>query len=515
MKRSEILKDMIEGAKKEMRNIQDINDVNSESVKIKQNVTDVVEKNQDKQFMQSEMIPVPKVMGITAASLGDQDFKNEYCLKYPYITGSMVRGIASKQMVVKMGKAGMMGFLGTGGMNLSEIEDAIQYLQKELAGGQSYGLNLLHNPNNPSMEEKTVDLYLKYGVKNVEASAYLMVTPALVKYHAKGLSKDQSGRITSSNKIIAKLSRPEVAEFFLNPASEQILNKLLTENKITKEEAELSKEIPIADDICVEADSGGHTDGGIAYVLMPAMIKLRDDMMKKYPNQKKVHIGAAGGIGTPEAAAAAFILGADFITTGSINQCTVEAGTSDAAKDLLQQMNVQDTDYAPAGDMFEIGAKVQVLKKGLFFPARANKLYDLYRQYNSLEEIDEKTKTQIQEKYFKKSFSSIYEDCKAYFKSQDSNEIEKAEKNPKMKMAIIFRWYFGYSTQLALTGSEESKVDYQIHCGPSLGAFNQWVKGTDLENWRNRHVDEIALKLLNETADILNQRFNRFHNEIV
>src|SRR3954462_15450892 len=101
--------------------------------------------------------------------------------------------------------------------------------------------------------------------------------------------------------------------------------------------------------------------------------------MSKYRYQNKIRIGAAGGIGTPHAAAAAFILGADFILTGSINQCTVEAGTSAAAKDGLQELNVQDTDYAPAGDMFELGARVQVAKRGLFFPARANRLYELYQ----------------------------------------------------------------------------------------------------------------------------------------
>jgi len=197
------------------------------------------------------------------------------------------------------------------------------------------------------------------------------------------------------------------------------------------------------------------------------------------------------------------MMGADFIVTGSINQCTVEAGTSVRVKELLQQINVQDTDYAPAGDMFELGAKVQVLKRGVFFPARANKLFELYRQFKSLDEIDDKTKTQIQEKYFHKSFSEIYQEIKSFYPSQ---EIEKAEQNPKHKMALIFRWYFGNSTQLALKGIEDGIVDYQVHCGPALGAFNQWVKGTDLENWANRHVDEIGIKLMEETALLLNQR---------
>lgn len=441
--------------------------------------------------------------GVTPSSLGDEEFRQDYNLKYACLAGGMYRGVASREMVVRMGRAGMMGFYGTGGLELDQISDTIKNIQKELSQGQPYGMNLLHNLYNPETEEKTIDIFLAHGVKNIEAAAFLSITPALVKYRAKGLIRDQQGKVITHNRIIAKVSRPEVAEVFLSPAPERILNKLVAENKITPEEAELARGIPVADDICVEADSGGHTDGGVAYVLMPAMLKLRDEMMKKYKYQKEVRVGAAGGIGAPEAAAAAFILGADFILTGSINQCTVEAGTSDAVKDLLQQMNVQDTEYAPAGDMFELGAKVQVLKKGLFFPARANKLFELYRQHNSLDEIDEKTSKQIQERYFKRSFEEVYGEVKSYTSDQ---EIEDAERNPKHKMALVFRWYFGHSARLALTGSEDFKVDYQVHCGPALGAFNQWVKGTELEDWRNRHVDEIGKKLMTETAELLNHR---------
>lgn len=445
--------------------------------------------------------------GITAMSLGDAEFKKDYNLKYAYLTGSMYRGISSKDIVVKMARAGMMGFFGTGGLNFPEIEKSIREIQKELPNGHAYGINLLHNPADPEREEETVDLLLRYGVRTIEASAYMGITPSLVHYRAHNLTRNGGGAVTVFNRIIAKVSRPEVAEAFLNPAPARLAEKLVQESKITREQAELLQKIPMADDLCVEADSGGHTDGGVAYALMPAMVKLRDEMMKKYQYRKKVRVGAAGGIGTPEAAAAAFILGADFILTGSINQCTVEACTSTAVKDMLQQMNVQDTEYAPAGDMFEMGAKVQVLKKGVFFPARANKLYDLYIRHNSLDEIDEKTRKQLQERYFKRSFEEIYQEVKTFYPQE---EITKAERNPKHKMALIFRWYFGYSTRLALSGAPGQEVDYQIQCGPALGAFNQWVKGTNLDDWRERHVDEIAEKLMNETAVVLNQRFQFF-----
>jgi trans-AT polyketide synthase/acyltransferase/oxidoreductase domain-containing protein len=444
--------------------------------------------------------------GITAASLGSEQFRRDYNLKYAYMTGAMYRGIASKEMVVRMGRAGMMGFFGAGGLKMSQIEEAIVFIKGQLGPGQAYGLNLVHNSSDPAVEEQTVDLFLKHGITVVEAAAFMSITPALVKYRANGLVRGADGQVLAVNKMMAKVSRPEVAELFLSPAPERIVRRLLEERKITPQQAEMLREIPVADDICAEADSGGHTDGAVAYALMPAMIRLRDEMMSKYGYRKQVRIGAAGGIGTPEAAAAAFMLGADFVVTGSINQCTVEAGTSDEVKDLLQQANVQDTEYAPAGDMFEMGARVQVLKKGLFFPARANKLYDLYRQYNSIEEIDDKTKVQIQEKYFKRSFESIYDTlCASY-----PHVVDKAERNPKFKMAFIFRWYFTYTTRLAIQGDAENKVDYQIHCGPALGAFNQWVKGTELEHWRNRHVDQIGEKLMLEAAELLNRRFSLF-----
>lgn len=439
--------------------------------------------------------------------LGDSQFKKDYNLKYPYVVGSMYRGISSKEMVVTMGKAGMMGFFGTGGLKIKEVEEAIKFIQNELKFGESYGMNLLYSLDSQK-EEQMVDLFLKYNITRIEASAFMNITPSLVKYRVKGLKRNYKNEdeVTINNRIIAKISRPEVAEAFLSPAPKRIVEKMLKEGVISLEEAQMLEKVPMADEICAEADSGGHTDGAVALSLIPAMIKLRDEMMEKYKYVKRIRVGAAGGIGTPEAAAAAFILGADFIVTGSINQCTVEAGTSDSVKDLLQQMNVQDTEYAPAGDLFELGAKVQVLKKGVFFPTRANKLNELYKQYNSLEEIDEKNKKMLQERYFKRSFEQIYADIILDY----PGEIERAKNNPKHKMLLVFKWYFRYSSRIALSGDCDSIVDYQVHTGPALGSFNQWVKGTSLESWRNRHVDHIAKKILVEAADILNQRLNSF-----
>jgi trans-AT polyketide synthase, acyltransferase and oxidoreductase domains len=395
-------------------------------------------------------------------------------------------------------------------MRLHEVEAAIREIQQGLRGGEPYGVNLLSNPSRPAEEVEMVDLLLRLGVRNVEASAYMQVTPAIVKFRLKGIDTDAQGRLVVPNRVIAKISRQEVAEAFLSPAPKVMVDRLLADGDISAAEAALSARLPVASDLCVEADSGGHTDMGVMSVLLPTMVRLRDNLQQQFRYQDRVRVGAGGGIGAPESAASAFLLGADFILAGSINQCTVEAGTSDAVKDMLQGMGVRDTAYAPAGDMFEMGSKIQVMKKGVFFPARANKLYDLWRNHASLDRIDAATRSEVQDKYFRRSFDDAYQETRDHYAREFPAEIERAERNPKAKMALIFRWYFVHTMRLALDGSRDRHVDYQVHTGPAVGAFNQWVKATPLEDWRNRHVDKVADHLMQGCADYMSERLRRF-----
>ena len=443
----------------------------------------------------------------TTLKLGNAAFRSDYGLSEAYVAGGMYRGASSSELVIGMGQAKLLSFFGTGGLPLDKIEEELLIIQKSLGKSGVYGLNLLNNLYDPEMEMQTVKLYLQHGVRFVEAAAYIKMSLPLVYFRISGLTRASDGTVSCQNKIIGKISRPEIAEEFMRPAPEKLVQQLLNMGLITDEQATLSKEVPMAHDICVEADSGGHTDRGVALVLMPSIQALRDRIVQAHGYSKPIRIGQAGGIGTPLSAACAFMMGADFILTGSINQCTVEAGTSDAVKNLLQEIDVQDTDYAPAGDMFEIGARVQVLKKGVLFPGRANKLYQLYSQYDSLEEIPEKTVKQLEKSIFKKPLTMIWDETKAYFLSRGLNEeISKASQNPKHKMALVFRWYFGFSTRVAFAGDMDNKVNFQIHTGPALGAFNQWVKGTPLEKWQNRYVAEIGLRLMEETTSLMKQR---------
>ncbi|THA24098.1 ACP S-malonyltransferase [Streptomyces sp. RKND-216] len=447
---------------------------------------------------------------VRAGELGCPEFRRDHGLRYSYLAGAMFRGIASADLVIRLGQSGLKGFFGAGGLDLGTVEKELLRIQGALGTGDRFGMNLLHSIDDPGYENAVIDLYLRHGVRTVEAAGFTQLTPAAVRFRFAGAHRDAQGAPLAPNQVIAKVSRPEVAEAFMSPAPAALVDRLVAEELLTPEEARIATELPVSGDICVEADSGGHTDGGAAFTLLPAMLWHRDAAMERHGYRKRIRVGAAGGIGAPSTVAAAFVLGADFVLTGSVNQCSVEAGTSDAVKDLLAGLDVQDTAYAPAGDMFELGARVQVVRKATMFAARGNKLYQLYRQYDAWESIDETTRRVVEETYFQRPFAQVWEEARAHHLARGrGREIEKAERSPKQRMALTFRWYFARSVTWALEGDPAQRVNFQIQCGPAIGAFNHHVRGTPMEDWRDRHVDAIAEALMTGAAEVLGRRFAR------
>ncbi len=332
----------------------------------------------------------PQFLGVLPAvrleDLGDEGFRKTYGVKYAYYAGAMANAIASTHLVITLGKAGILSAFGAAGVVPARLESAIQEIKAALPDGP-YAFNLINSPNEPAMERGAAELYLKHGIRTVEASAYMDVTPSLVYYRAAGLEAGPAGTVIIRNRIIAKLSRKEVASRFLSPAPKDVLERLVADGKITAEQAQLAQFVPMADDITVEADSGGHTDNRPLVLLLPAILALRDELQARYQYAVAPRVGAAGGISTPHAAYAAFAMGAAYVATGSINQACVEAGASEHTRNLLAQAGMADVIMAPAADMFEMGVKVQVLRRGTMFGQRALKLYELYSRYDSIEEI--------------------------------------------------------------------------------------------------------------------------------
>jgi trans-AT polyketide synthase/acyltransferase/oxidoreductase domain-containing protein len=437
------------------------------------------------------------LLGQLAASdpLGPAWFRERLGTRANYIAGAMAGGIGSPALVIAMGQGGYIGFYGSGGLPLAAVEAGIQEIKQALGDTIPAGFNLLHNPVEPQVEESTVDLFLKYGCKMVSASAFMGLTPAVVRYRYTGIHTSDSGKVACPNQLYAKVSRPEVAKHFLGPASEKMLQELVAKGGLTAQEAALAKSFPMADGITCEADSGGHTDGRPLSVILPVIKALRDRVAASNP-EVRVAIGAAGGLGCPASIAAAFEMGADYVLTGSVNQCSPEAGTSDLAKSMLLQAGLADVANGAAPDMFEMGAHVQVLSRGSMYAKRSERLYDLYKRYTSWEEVPEKDRARVEKQMLCCPFEQVWADTESYWADRDPKQVERARTDGRHKMALVFRWYLGMSSRWARMGEASRKKDFQIWCGAAMGAFNDWVAGSTMEPLAARGVVEMADALL-------------------
>ena len=436
---------------------------------------------------------------MSASDLGDPSFMADFAVEYPYMTGAMANAIASTDLVEAVAMGGMLGSYGAAGRSIAEIEAAIERLDERL-GRRSHCFNLIHSPSEPLHEAAVVELYLRRQVRQVEASAYLDLTLPVVRYRLAGIRSTPDGGVIAPNRIIAKASRVEVASRWWNPPPAELVAELVSRRELSEAQANMARKIPAAQDLTAEADSGGHTDNRPAITLIPTMIALRNRIQAECAYPLALRVGAAGGIATPLSAAAAFAMGAAYVVTGSINQGCVESGSSDSVRGLLAQAEQADVAMAPAADMFEMGVRLQVLKRGTLFAMRAAKLYDLYRGYDDLGAIPAKERSQLERTVFRAPLEQIWGETYRFFSERDPTQVARANTSGKVKMALVFRWYLGQSSEWANAGAQARQADYQVWCGPAMGAFNEWVKGSHLEHLENRRVAEIGLNLIHGAA---------------
>ena len=438
--------------------------------------------------------------------LGDRSFTEVHGCRFPYVVGEMANGIATAEMVIAAHKAGFLGFFGSAGLPAARVEQNIDVIEAALAASPnptSWGVNLIHSPHEPDLEMDIVALYLRRGVTRVSASAYMDLTPMVVRYAATGLV-EKNGRIVRRNRVFAKISRTETAGHFLKPMPTAMLNELVVAGHLTADEARLAAKISVASDITVEADSGGHTDNQAMPCVFPAVKQLALELSARHDlaalTGEPIRVGAAGGLGTPDAVAAAFSMGAAYVLTGSINQSAVESGLSARGRELLCGVRLGDVTMAPAADMFEMGVKVQVLKKGSMFANRAHKLYDIYKTSTSLETIPAAEKARIEKEVLRTTVEAAWQQTRAFFEKRDPTQIEKADRDPKHKMALVFRSYLGQASKWAIAGDDDRALDFQIWCGPAMGSFNSWVAGSFLDPVGARNVAQMGWNLMEGAA---------------
>ncbi len=462
----------------------------------------------------SRQQPTGQSQSVYPEWLGDRSFTRTHGSRFAYVVGEMARGIATPRMVVEAVKAGLVGFYGSAGLRPETIADGISEIESGLGGkAPAWGANLIHSPQQPGYERAVVDLFLSRGVARVSASAFMSLSREIVRYSASGLSRAPDGKVARSTHVFAKVSRAEVARQFMAPPPQKFLGELVAAGDITAEQAELAAHASVATDITAEADSGGHTDNRAAGPLFSSLVQARRETCKIHTlDADQIRIGLGGGIGTPWAAASAFQMGAAYIITGSVNQAALESGLSPEGRALLADAGPADVAMAPAADMFEQGVKVQVLKRGTLFPMRGNRMWTIYQTRDSFAACTPEEQKFI-ETALGEPFTAAWERTRTFLADSNPRELAKADANLKYQLALVFRRYLFFGAQWAREGDVSRLRDYQIWCGPAMGAFNEWVCGTPLETLANRSVKQIAWNLLDGAAHITRMQARRASGE--
>ncbi len=155
--------------------------------------------------------------------LGDRSFCETHAVRFPYVSGAMANGIASTRLVIAMARAGFLGFFGAAGLGPATIEQALHELERELgtadSGGLTWGANLIHSPNEPAIEERVADLYIRRGVRRVSAAAYMRPTPPTFATPTRGWASvraDGSGASTMCSRR-SRVPRSRVTSSSLRP----------------------------------------------------------------------------------------------------------------------------------------------------------------------------------------------------------------------------------------------------------------------------------------------------------
>jgi trans-AT polyketide synthase, acyltransferase and oxidoreductase domains len=97
--------------------------------------------------------------------LGDRAFTEAHGVRFPYVVGEMANGIATADMVIAAARHGCLGFFGAAGLQPARIEAALDVIEGALTQGEAWGVNLIHSPHEPDLEDAVVDVYLRRGVR--------------------------------------------------------------------------------------------------------------------------------------------------------------------------------------------------------------------------------------------------------------------------------------------------------------------------------------------------------------
>lgn len=239
--------------------------------------------------------------------LGSAGFRRDYGTRLACAALEDAGAAGSADEVTRTARRGVLAFLGVDGLAAGDVERAVQRLRRDLGPRAPYGvaLDARRSGRDEAEQERVAGLCLRYGVRFLHVTLAHQAPPEVVRFRFAGACRDAAGLPVAPNRLIARVAAPDLAERLMRPPAEPILAELSARGALTPAEVEVARRLPVSEDVCLDCSSAGP---GLE-VLLPEVLRRRDEVVAGHGHH--VRVGAA--CATPEAAAVAFVLGADFV----------------------------------------------------------------------------------------------------------------------------------------------------------------------------------------------------------
>ena len=336
------------------------------------------------------------------------------------------------------------------------------------------------------------------GCACVEASAFLDLTPPVVRYRAAGLPRGRRRAvITAANRVIAKVSRVEVAERFLRPAARaRCCARWSSPGTITAEQAELARRVPMADDITAEADSGGHTDNRPLSCCCPTMLRAaRPDPARASATPRPV-AGRRGGRHRHPGGGGRRVRDGRRLRRHRLGQPGVRRGghLAPRSKEMLAAGRAWPTArWPPPPTCSRWASRSRCSSAARCSPCGRAQLYELYRTYDALERLPAAERAELEKQLFRRPLDDVWAGrVRLLRRARPGADRARRGTTPSTGWRWSSAGTSGMSSRWAHAGEPTRAVDYQIWCGPAMGAFNDWVRGTYLAAPAQPRVADVA-----------------------
>lgn len=222
------------------------------------------------------------------------DYKLQYNTKLNYMISGKNYHIGTKEMVVTSLRKNIISFLATDHKSIEEISKEIKTINAlNIKTKTKYGLSISMNSSEERLK-KIFEICESNRINYIEINSCVDISKELVEFKLKGISVTEKGPVFQ-NKIFINSFVPELIKNFVGEPPKNLIEELLSEGKVTKEQSKFGKKNSLAS--CLVLDNNEASDSNLVRLLIPI---IRQEINKlNIKNYDKCYLGVLEGFSTP------------------------------------------------------------------------------------------------------------------------------------------------------------------------------------------------------------------------